>query len=841
MHPARATLALVLTLAACSASGAAPIDFNRDIRPILSDHCFACHGPDDAHRKARLRLDHREHALRPSRSGTAAIVPGQTEASELVARIRTSNPNDIMPPPELGKPLSPGQIELLERWIKDGAEYREHWSFVPPQRPPVPPSQHPSPIDAFIEHRLQPEDLNLRPEADRTTLARRATFDLTGLPPTPEELDAFLADDSPKAYEKLVDRLLASPRYGERLAVDWLDAARYADTHGYHLDSGRDMTAWRDGVIRAFNANQPYDQFTIEQLAGDLLPNATRDQKIASGFNRNNMVNYEGGAIPEEYHYTYLVDRVNTTSTVWLGLTFACAQCHDHKYDPISMKEYYQFFAFFNQVPERGLDGNRGNAVPILKLPTPDQETELARLKEEFQQAEHRLQERLPALDTAQTTWESDITSQPESLSALPETIRTALAVPASERSDDHRNALQKHYRENISPEFAALQKDLNERRKARDDFEASIPSTMVMAELEKPRETFMRLRGEYDKLSDKVEAATPAALLPFPEGAPANRLSLARWLVDPQHPLTARVTVNRYWQLFFGYGLVKSTEDFGSQGDWPSHPELLDWLARDFIESGWDVKRLHRLMVTSATYRQSTRAPQDLYLRDPENRLLARGPRFRLQAEFIRDQALAVSGLLEGRIGGASVFPYQPSGLWEELSMREDSHKFSAQSFVQSQGRDLYRRSMYTFWKRSSPPPQLYTFDAPDRETCTVKRPRTNTPLQALILLNDPTYIEASRKLAERLLHRDQSDADRIAFAFRLATARTPTAAEAKVLLRVLDQQRLHYRHHRDDADRLLSQGDSPRDATLDPVELAAWTLLSSTILNLDETVTRG
>ncbi|MCK6501325.1 MAG: DUF1549 and DUF1553 domain-containing protein, partial [Nitrospira sp.] len=537
-----------------------------------------------------------------------------------------------------------------------------------------------------------------------------------GLPPTPEEVDAFLADASPKAYEKLVDRLLDSPRYGERMAVEWLDAARYADTHGYHLDSGRDLTAWRDWVIQAYNENKPFDAFTVEQLAGDLLPNATLSQRIASGFNRNHMINYEGGAIAEEYHYAYLVDRVNTTATVWLGLTMACAQCHDHKYDPLSKADYYRFLAFFNNVPERGLDGNKGNAEPMLKLPTEEQSRRLEALNAILAEKQKAYDEALPTIDEAQHRWESSAEASAES---IPAEVRQALSKEVAQRDKKDLETVRRYYREKISDDHRRLKETLDNARKERDELDRSIPSTMVMAELEKPRDTFIRIRGAYDKLGDKVAAGTPAALPSFPSGAPMNRLGLARWLVSPDHPLTARVTVNRYWQMYFGTGLVKTAEDFGAQGDWPSHPELLDWLSREFIESGWDIKHLQRLILTSAAYRRDSRVTEEHFQKDAENRWLARGPRFRLQAEFIRDQALAISGLLEGRIGGASVSPYQPPGLWEELSMREDSKNFSAQFFVQSKGADLYRRSMYTFWKRSSPPPQMSTFDAPDRETC--------------------------------------------------------------------------------------------------------------------------
>ncbi|MCC7377111.1 MAG: PSD1 domain-containing protein [Verrucomicrobiales bacterium] len=845
---ARALCLLVVALPCLKgiAASSASVDFNRDIRPLLSDRCFTCHGPDDRERKGGLRLDLRDAAVGPAKSGLRAIVPGQPDASELLKRITTQDADDHMPPASTGKKLTESQVELFRRWIAEGAAYRDHWAFIPPHRPPVPQASNEiaargnpaNPIDAFIEDRLRREHLTPQPQASPTTLVRRATLDLTGLPPTPEEVDAFLADRSPKAYEKLVDRLLDSPRYGERMAVDWLDAARYADTHGYHLDSGRDLTAWRDWVIQAYNENKPFDQFTVEQLAGDLLPNPTRAQRVASGFNRNHMINYEGGAIAEEYQYAYLVDRVNTTATVWLGLTMACAQCHDHKYDPLSKSDYYRFLAFFNNVPERGLDGNKGNAEPVLKLPTDEQSRRLEALNAAVAEKQKAMDAALPSIDEAQRQWESSPDAAAES---VPPEVRQALSVEVDRREKKDLEAIRRFFREKRSDEYRRLKEALDTARKDRDELDRAIPSTMVMAELEKPRDTFIRLRGAYDKLGDKVTAGTPAALSSFPSGAPMNRLGLAQWLVSPDHPLTARVTVNRYWQMYFGTGLVKTAEDFGAQGDWPSHPELLDWLAREFMESGWDVKHLQRLILTSAAYRRDARVTEEHQQKDAENRLLARGPRFRLQAEFIRDQALAISGLLEGRIGGASVSPYQPAGLWEELSMREDSKNFSAQFFVQSKGSDLYRRSMYTFWKRSSPPPQMSTFDAPDRETCTVRRPRTNTPLQALVLLNDPTYLEASRKLAERLMARSGTDAERVAWAFRLATARHPGAEEQAVLLRVLAQQREFYFRHRDAAGALLKLGEAPRDGSLDDVELAAWTMLSSTLLNLDETVTKG
>jgi hypothetical protein len=780
-----ATLVLVLLTRWGLAPGAGPdgsigtpaVNFDREIRPILADNCFTCHGPDDKQRKAKLRLDLRENAL----GHGSVIVPGQSAQSELLARITADEPTQRMPPPKTGKRLTVRQIELLRRWIDEGAKWSDHWSFVPPRRPPLPPVRDAvwvrNPIDYFVLARLEKEGLAPSPEADRTTLIRRATLDLTGLPPTPADVDAFLADTGPGAYERLVNRLLDSPRYGERMALDWLDAARFADTHGYHIDAGRDMTRWREWVIDAFNRNLPFDQFTVEQLAGDLLPNATLAQRIASGFHRNHMINFEGGAIPEEYHAAYIVDRVNTTATVWLGLTLGCAQCHDHKYDPFTQKEYYQLYAFFHNVPEKGLDGSKGNAAPLLKTPTPTQQAELDRLAAAIRQLE----------------------GQPDG-------------------------------------------EQLRKLRQARAALEKQIPTTMVMEEMPRPRDTFVLVRGQYDKKGEKVRAATPAALPPLPADAPANRLGLARWLVDPANPLPSRVIVNRYWQAYFGTGLVKTAEDFGTQGEFPSHPELLDWLADEFIRTGWDVKQMQRLLVTSATYRQASVVPSALRSKDPENRLLARASRLRLPAEFIRDQALAVSGLLDGRIGGASVSPYQPPGLWEELMSRQDGANWTAQTYRQSHGPDLYRRTMYTFWKRTSPPPTLATFDAPDRETCTVRRARTNTPLQALVLMNDPTYVEAARKVAERVLtEAGLTLEERITFVFRLATARRPKPIEVAVLQRVLEEQRAAYHKDARTARKLLQVGEASPDPRVNGAELAAWTVVTSMILNLDEAVTRG
>ena len=771
------------------------LSFNRDVRPILSANCFACHGPDKHARKADRRLDTRDGALAELEK-VRAIVPGDLEHSDLALRISSTDPDEVMPPPKSDKKLKPEEVAILKKWIAQGAKYEPHWSLIPPVRPAVPGNGNP--IDAFIRARLEKDGLTPSPEASKTTLIRRVSFDLTGLPPTLAEVDAFLADNSADAYEKVVDRLLASPQYGERMTRDWLDLSRYADTHGYHLDSGRDMWLWRDWVISAFNANKPYDQFTVEQIAGDLLPNATDEQKIATGFHRNAMINFEGGALAEEYLTQYIKDRVATTATVYLGLTLQCAECHDHKFDPVTQKEFYQMYAFFNAVPENGIDGSKGNAAPLLARPMPGQQERLAELQAEKARIDVEVK------DAEQPAFGPALDKKSPAAKALHE--RTAAAA------------------------------------KAHADFQRTIPTVMVMEQAQKPRESFVLLRGEYDKHGEKVQPDVPASLPPLAADAPRNRLGLAKWLVNPKNPLVARVTVNRFWQSIMGTGIVKTSQDFGSQAEWPSHPELLDWLAVDFVENGWDVKRLVKQIVTSATYRQTARLTPELRERDPENRLYARGPRFRLGAEEIRDSALAISGLLVGKIGGSSVRPYQPAGLWEELSSRTDSDNFTAQKFVQDHGENLYRRTMYTFWKRTSPPPSLTTFDAPDREKCTVNRERTNTPLQALVLMNDPTYLEAARKLAERMMTEGgAAPAERVAFAFRLATARMPSENETKALVTLFEKQSARFSAAPGQAAALLGIGESPRNEKLDATELAAWISVASTILNLDETVTKG
>jgi hypothetical protein len=830
-----ALVCAVLVGSPCPSPAAAPLpktlEFNRDIRPILADACFHCHGPDKAKRKADLRLDTEAGAF-ADLGGYRAIVPGNLDDSDMIRRITSDDDGERMPPPRSGRKLTRRQIELLQRWVKQGAKWQKHWSLIPPKRPHPPAVKNPgwlrNPIDAFILERLEREGLTPAPEAPRTTLIRRLTLDLTGLPPTPAEVDAFLADPAPDAYEKVVDRLLHSPRYGERMVLDWLDAARYADSNGYQTDGTRTMWPWRDWVIQALNRNLPFDQFTVEQLAGDLLPGATRAQKMATGFNRNHMLNGEGGRIAEESRVDYVVDRVDTTATVWMGLTLGCARCHDHKYDPFTQKEYYRLFAYFNNVAESGAVDRGGNAAPILSLPTPAQSRRLATLAKSIAELEGQLKDVETRLLAGQAAWERDAAAK---LVKLPGPINAALKTRAVKRTTKQRKELTDFYLA-TSAERQGVRKKLADSRKALADVKKAVAAVMVMEELPRPRDTFVLQRGAYNKPGAKVSPGVPATLPPLPRGVPNNRLGLAKWLVDPAHPLTARVAVNRSWQLFFGTGLVKTTEDFGVQGEAPSHPELLDWLATEFVRRGWDVKALHRLIVTSATYRQSSRLTASLKERDPDNRLLARGPRQRLSSFTIRDQALAMSGLLVEKVGGPPVKPYQPRGIWEEMS-------FGQIRYQQDHGTSLYRRSLYTFWRRTVGPTTM--FDTPARQVCTVRQTRTNTPLQSLILLNDVTYVEAARVLAQRLLREEgRTPGERITRLFRLATGRKPGAAERQILTRALQRLRKQYQADKKAALKLVSTGEAPRDPKRDVVELAAYTGLASVVMNLDEVISK-
>ena len=1148
------------------------VKFDEQIRPILSDKCFTCHGPDIHARKGGLRLDDGISAFKALASGVTPLVPGDRAASALWSRITAHSPADKMPPSDSEKQLTAKEIDLIGTWIDEGAYWQKHWSFEAIQEPPLPAVQRSdwprNDIDHFVLARLESEGLMPSAEADKHTLIRRVTFDLTGLPPTPEEVDAFVNDTSPDAYEKVVDRLLVSPRYGEQMARYWLDLARYSDTNGYHIDNERYMWRWRDWVIDAYNQNKPYDQFTVEQLAGDLLPNATLDQEIASGFNRNHMINFEGGIIEEEYRVQYVVDRVNTTGTVWLGLTVGCAQCHDHKYDPITQKEFYEMYAFYNTVAERGSDGRDGNAIPVMKAPMPAQREQLAALQSKIEQVLLDMDRPMPEIDAAQAVWEESVkgslegvwrplqvetaassggatlsvqddgsilaggdnpnkdtyeivatsdavgitavrleamphaslpnqslgrgsngnfvlsefevevapgndpenfrklpfvqaeadfsqdtfpignaidgkpetgwaiegwervedrtavfvaaepfgypegshirvrlkqasefaqhnvgnfrvsvTTSPamapsklnpwyisgpyqavdggtayttafapeqgvdlqaayddgrqkwvvatpgyadgvihelpgdvaatylyreiaspaaramdlgigsndavkvwlndevvldrnvgrgvepdqdkitiqlqqgtnrllmkvvnfgnayafyfrrihETVGSVPLDVERAVLTATDRRNHAQRKVLRDYYRRANSAEWQAMDAQLAKFRQDMAEFDTHVPTVMVMQEMETPRETFVLKRGAYDQPGDKVEPITPAFLPPMKGGSPMNRLGLAEWIVDPANPLPARVAVNRFWQRYFGNGIVATAEDFGSQGARPTHPKLLDWLAVEFVHSGWDMKHMQRLIVTSATYRQSSQLTPELLERDPQNRLLARGARFRMDAEMVRDNALAISGLLVEKVGGPSVKPYLPEGLWEAVAY---GGGFTAQKFVQDEGENLHRRSMYTFWKRQSPPANMMLFDAPNREVCSARRVRTNTPLQALALMNDPQFVEAARVLAQRMLT-DGGDApaQRIAFAFTLATAREPTADEVTVLTDLLHAQIETYQTDAAAIQGLLGVGDTKAPAELDPCELAAYTTVASVILNLDETITK-
>jgi len=1154
------------------AAGAEPVSFDEQIRPILSNKCYACHGPDEATRKAGLRFDIEEASRAELATGLRAIVPGDLAASALHARITTEDAGERMPPASFKKDLTPEEIALLTQWVQEGAVYQKHWSFITPERPDVPAVTKAgfgyNEIDAFVLARLEKAGLTPSLLADKRTLIRRLTLDLTGLPPTREEVAAFDADDSPEAYERLVDRLLASPRYGEHMARHWLDAARYADTNGYHIDNERYMWRWRDWVIDAYNNNQPFDEFTIDQLAGDLVENPTMDQQIASGFNRNHMINFEGGIIEEEYRSAYVIDRVNTTGTVWMGLTIGCAQCHTHKYDPITHEEYYQFYAYFNTVQEKGIDGIDGNSMPLMKAPRSEDLARIEALTQEIQAKLVELEAPDEALDAKQAAWErtlnkelggrwepvkvaeskssggaelnllpdgsilvsganpedetytlvldtplkritgirleamthedfggksgrapngnfvlTDVTlgfsepgsteppqpikliqaeadyEQPEHPVALaidgdpatgwgaggheraegrmavfiperpvgfgegarltltltqsspfkqhamgrfrvrvttdealrpsqlgtwqvngpyasddgakayetayppeqgvdlaavyedgrqkwaaapwaadgqvltlpggtaayylyrkvtafsertmeldlasndalkvwvngevvhdnnvqrgvmpgefdritvplkegdnellvkvvnygnkyefyfaraaeqyrdvPLPIEAVLASRPASRSEEQRKALLHYFRGREIPDWVTRKQAHDVLAAERKALEDGAPTVMVMGEMAEPRETFMLARGEYDKPTTKVEPKTPAALPPMPAEYPNNRLGLAQWLVSREHPLTSRVTVNRLWQQIFGTGLVKSTEDFGLQGDAPTHPLLLDWLAVDFIENGWDRKRLLKQLVMTHTYRQESRATLELLEADSANRLLARAPRYRLDAEVLRDNALAASGLLVEKQGGPSVKPYQPPGIWEEVAY---GGGFTAQEFTPDTGEGLYRRSMYTFWKRQAPPPSMVLFDAPNRETCSVKRSRTNTPLQALGLMNDPQFVEAARVLAQRALLEGGSTPDeRIVFLFETLTARTPHAEEIGTLRSLFEKQRERFEQNAEAAAGLIGVGDSVPAEGLAPGELAAWTTVASVIFNLDETISKS
>jgi len=829
------------------------ISFNHHVRPILSENCFFCHGPDEKTQEADLRLDLPEGAT-ADLGGYAAIVPGDPEKSEAWSRILSDDPDELMPPPDSHRELSAADREILRRWITDGAEYDPHWAFMTPERPEIPEVDKAdwvkNPIDVFLLVRLEEEGLETNPEASPRTLIRRLSIDLIGLPPTQDESAAFetaYAVNPDDALAGAVARLLASPHYGERMALAWLDAARYGDSNGFQQDGDRHQWPWRDWVVNAYNENMPFDQFTVEQLAGDLLEEPTQDQIIATAFNRNHMLNGEGGAIKEEQRINYVIDRVDTTATTWLGLTMACAQCHTHKYDPITHEEYYKFFAFFNNIPESGgVDKRSGSGCsfgsgatvqvsrPLLSLPTDGQIAEQKKVREEIKKTEAQITEQLEKITPLQLAWESGFTTEEfNDRKIFPGPISGVFRTPLDKRNAGQKKSATEFFMlkgEHENKDWLELGKAIKQLRDRDREITESVVEVMVMEEnpADKMRETFILARGDYQQPTGKVTAGTPAFLPAMPEGVPNNRLGLAEWLVSSENPLTARVTVNRIWQQLFGIGIVKTVEDFGVQGELPVHPDLLDWLAVEFVESGWDMQHLVRLMVTSAAYRQSAKSTPEKLQRDPENRFLSRAPRYRLPAMLLRDQALEVAGLLKKDIGGHPVYPHQPKGLWQDFS-------FGKISYPHLETEDqLYRRSLYTFWRRTSSPPNM--FDSSSRQVCVVKPSTTNTPLQALTLLNDITYVEAARALAGRMLDEGGSDTEsRLDFAFELSTGRLPDDRERQLLLNGYERSLNEFRSFNEDAVAYSLAGEGA-----DAVELAALTRMAQVILNLDETLNR-
>ncbi|MEM1135038.1 MAG: DUF1553 domain-containing protein [Bacteroidota bacterium] len=1042
------------------------IDFNYHVKPILADRCYACHGPDNNTREADLRLDTEEGAYSTLTSNKRAIIPGNWSKSHAFQRIISNDPNEVMPPPESNLSLTTEEIATIAKWIEQGAEFKKHWSFIPPKKEDVPEVKALNefiynPIDNFVADRLEKEELAPSSEADKERLLRRVTLDLTGLPPSIEEMDAFLADDTPEAYEKVVDRLLSTDAYGERMAMEWMDVSRYADSHGMHADGARLMWPWRDWVINAFNKNMSYDQFITWQLAGDLLPNANREQKLATAFHRNHAMTAEGGVVDEEFRLKYVFDRASTTSTAFLGLTLECAQCHDHKFDPISQKDFYSMSAFFNNVRELGMTGDDGNYGPMMLLPNDDQKkaidslnkevdylfTEMDKLAEneealkgfiaalpsdksiklpkaagyfpienvtktkdakgnnrqiidqnrktfvagepeivegikgkgvhfdnEFEylnleevglfelnepfsasvwikpDGDNKIQTIMGTSGDKNNFWRGwefylDSTNHPavRLVHSLPHNLlhlKSKKSIPTGKwtqlaftydgtaqargisifinsepvtsetifdqlyksiktiRSGTHEPVnqpirvgkayrgftgefgiykgavdeihvfhealtkveIKQLYAETLGQDLTMLnqmpdalkqelvlkrkhkqydkiQKDLQKALQQKLTIVSSIPEIMVMEEMPNPRPMFILARGQYDAPTEPVQPETPESVLAFTEDLPKNRLGLAKWLTNPQNPLTARVTVNRYWQMLFGRGLVDTPHDFGLQGSLPSHPQLLDWLAVNFIESGWDIKAMMKLMVMSATYRQASIQNEEQVKTDPDNILLARGPSKRLSAEMIRDNALAASGLLVKQVGGASVKPYQPKGLWIE----KGSFSHELLNYEPDEGDSLYRRSLYTFVRRTSPHPAMVAFDAPNRDVCTMKRESTNTPLQALVLLNDPQFVESSRVMAERIQKQGGDNlSEKITYGFRLATGRKPKEKEIDILENMYQQVFKRFNNSPIQADSLLSVGSYPVNKTFDKLETATWAVLSSTLLNHDEAYTK-
>ncbi len=839
---------LIVAIAPCLAAvtvraAGQEIDFNRDIRPILSEHCFACHGQDAKTREADLRLDLREPAV-----GHGVIVPGQPDASELIARIYTDDADEVMPPPQTGRPLSDAQRALLRRWIAAGAEYAEHWAFVAPVRPQVPElaadTWSRNPIDRFVLKKLRDAGRQPSPEADRRTLIKRLHADLLGLPPTAAEIREFVEDNRPDAYERLVDRLLASPHFGERMALPWLDAARYADSNGFQQDGDHWQWIWRDWVVASLNADLPFDQFSIWQLAGDLLSEPTREQLIASAFNRNHLLNGEGGAIPEEQRFVNLFDRVDTTATTWLGLTMACAQCHDHKYDPITQVDYYRLLDGFNRVPETGVPSYFSPRIrvapPVLELPTEENQRKITDLERRIAGLRDSVSR---ASDLAFLAWKAGFLANPsrDNPQLFPAEARPLIDIPDDQRTAEQRQELDRLLRAwfdqkvaqqvmSASPEWREAERLKKELADYRAD---QIPRVMIMSDAE-PRDTHVLERGAYLAKGAKVDFGTPEFLPPLGADLPRNRLGFARWLFQDDNPLTARVQVNRIWQHFFGVGLVKTSEDFGVQGEYPLHRELLDWLAVEFRESGWSMKAMHRLIVTSATYRQTSRATREAFLDDPENRWLGRGSRYRMPAMILRDWALAAAGILNDQIGGQPVYPYQPPAIWESLAITKERDF----TYPQSTGADLHRRSLYTFWRRTVAPANM--FDASNRQACRVRNTITSTPLQALTMLNDPTWVEAARSLAATCYQQGDSQPQRIAAAFERVVCRPPTDRELGILSRAWRRQSEYFASYLHDADAFLAVGELSIESAIDKVELAAFSHVCLAILNMDEAMMR-
>jgi len=764
------------------------IDFNFHVRPILSDRCYACHGPDENARKGDLRLDLEANAFAPldSLKQRFAIVAGNLEKSQLVHRIVSPDPEELMPPPESNLTLSPREIEILKRWIEQGAEWKPHWSYIEPEKsvlPEVKQTDWPqNAIDYFVLNKLEALKKKPSAKASKEKLLRRLSFDLTGLPPSPETINSFLSNNSDTAYEQMVDELLNSVAYGERMTTEWVDLARYAETNGIHHDLERNMWPWRDWVINAFNENMSYDQFVTWQLAGDLMLEPSYEQQLATAFNRNNRTTQECGSLDEEFRVSYVIDRTNTFGKAFMGLTVECAQCHDHKYDPISQKNYYELFAFFNQVPEKDVTESfpkkiqhNQQSAPYLELP----EEEVKKIR-----------------------------------SYIDQQVETEYSNGSTQDKD-------KSYMDNW-----------------KEEMEAMLLPVMVMKEKDTLRPTYILERGLYDSPGEEVSFGTPERIATFESSLPKNRLGLAKWLFDPENPLTARVAVNRYWQMIFGRGLVNTPDDFGSQGELPTHPALLDWLAVEFMNSGWDVKQLLKIMVMSATYQQASTSDESQLAFDPENRWLGRGAQQRLTAEMLRDQALKMSGLMSEKIGGPSVKPFQPEGLWTQVS----SGGRYKRKYMTGHGADRYRRSLYTYWKRIQPPPAMTIFDASSRNLCTVKRQSTNTPLQALVLLNDPQFVEASTALAHRMMKEGGSSSEqRIEYAFRWATSRKPDAEEIKILENLFQYEMVEFRKYPDRADAFLQSEIINNKGDFDKLELAAYSVVANSILNLSESLQKN